>query len=461
MEDRTFLTNNHPTDGISDTFREYIAALVEEVVINGEPCDAQKKWLRKNSEGEGVDYATLEKNLAEFFEVVEESKTLHTKSSLLAAKLLARDCFLSENALKKLMEGTSSSPIPIPLATEFVDPQFLIRDGKLAEVEKDGRLIIPCGWKSAMGFHEGLACVETDDGLRGYIDTTGNIAIPCIWKIAESFSEGLALVAKQGEYYFINKAGDPVITFGPDLNPNVRCGGFHEGLAVVRDEQSNKFGFIDKSGHIAIPCTWYDASWFEDGLASVENNQGKQGCIDKNGRVVISCKYDEELCFSEGLATIYNEWENGGSFLIDKTGQKVCNIGFGCGIITFKEGLGSIEDYGFIDKTGKLIIEDKWSPEWMGFTEGLAPTEDGFIDHSGQVVIPADWECCDEFNGGLAWVSKGEKYGFIDHGGRLVIPYLWDNAAAFSDGLARVKMNDRNYFINKQGKVLCNCKKQH
>ena len=60
MEDRTFLTNNHPTNGISDTFRQFIEALVEEVVINGEPFDAQKKWLRKHSEAEGLNYDTVE-----------------------------------------------------------------------------------------------------------------------------------------------------------------------------------------------------------------------------------------------------------------------------------------------------------------------------------------------------------------------------------------------------------------
>ena len=65
MEDRTFSTNNHPTNGISDTFRQFIEALAEEVVINGEPFDAQKKWLRKYSEAEVVDYTPL--NLDELF----------------------------------------------------------------------------------------------------------------------------------------------------------------------------------------------------------------------------------------------------------------------------------------------------------------------------------------------------------------------------------------------------------
>ena len=109
MEDRTFLTNNHPTDGISDTFREYIAALVEEVVINGEPFEAQKKWLRKNSENEGVNYAALERNLTDFFVSMEDWKVLKSTSSQIAAKLLARDCYLDEGKVDDFVSAINKA----------------------------------------------------------------------------------------------------------------------------------------------------------------------------------------------------------------------------------------------------------------------------------------------------------------------------------------------------------------
>ena len=105
MEDRTFLTNNHPTDGISDTFRQFIEALVEEVVINGEPFDAQKKWLRKNSENEGVDYTALEKGLLNLFEAFKELKNHKSNSLVLLAKMLAKDCYISDEMLDKLVSA--------------------------------------------------------------------------------------------------------------------------------------------------------------------------------------------------------------------------------------------------------------------------------------------------------------------------------------------------------------------
>ena len=154
MEDRTFFTNNHPTDGISDSFREFIEALVEEVALHGEPFDAKKKWLRKFSEGEGVDYVSLEKNLEDLFQIIEEWRVSQSKSSQIAMKMLAKDCFLSDSMVKKIMEVSvsttpvsASTPSPRPAPTqsdiEFVDPMLLIHGGSIVEIEKDGHVLVP------------------------------------------------------------------------------------------------------------------------------------------------------------------------------------------------------------------------------------------------------------------------------------------------------------------------------
>jgi chaperonin GroEL len=108
MEDRTFSTNNYPTDGISDTLRQFIEALVEEVVINGESFETQKKWLRKNSEAEGVDYASLEQNLKDLFQIIEEWRANQSKSSQIAMKTLAKDCYLCDTKVLELMENISN-----------------------------------------------------------------------------------------------------------------------------------------------------------------------------------------------------------------------------------------------------------------------------------------------------------------------------------------------------------------
>jgi hypothetical protein len=97
------------TIGVSDTFREYIEALVEEVVINSEPFEAQKKWLRKNSEAEGLDYVSFEKNLEDLFQIIEEWRASQSKSCQIAMKMLAKDCFLSEDVIEKLLSVKNKS----------------------------------------------------------------------------------------------------------------------------------------------------------------------------------------------------------------------------------------------------------------------------------------------------------------------------------------------------------------
>jgi len=102
MQDKTTL-------GISNTFRQFIEALVEEVAINGEPFDAQKKWLRKHSEAERLDYINLEQNLEDLFQIIEEWRTDQSKSSQIAMKTLAKDCYLSEEEIQKLLTAKRES----------------------------------------------------------------------------------------------------------------------------------------------------------------------------------------------------------------------------------------------------------------------------------------------------------------------------------------------------------------
>ena len=107
-----------------------------------------------------------------------------------------------------------------------------------------------------------------------------------------------------------------------------------------------------------------------------------------------------------------------------------------------KEYLSDIEgDYGFIDKTDKVVIPCTWNGAG-DFSEGLAPVmndkeEWGYIDKTGQVVIPCQWASTDGFSEGLAPVMNDkEKWGYIDKTGQEVIPCQWASADGFSGGLA-------------------------
>ena len=50
---------------------------------------------------------------------------------------------------------------------------------------------------------------------------------------------------------------------------------------------------------------------------------------------------------------------------------------------------------------------------------------------------------------GLAYHGKNGKYGFIDQSGNFVIPSIYDDASNFSEGFAAVKQKGKWGYISK------------
>ena len=131
---------------------------------------------------------------------------------------------------------------------------------------------------------------------------------------------------------------------------------------------------------------------------------------------------------------------------------------------------------GFIDRTGKVVIPPQFdSAEY--FSEGLAAVEVGekwgligksggekwgFIDRSGNMVIQPQYDSVGwhgHFSEGLALVYVHGKCGFIDKTGKMVIQPQFDEAnGEFADGLAGVVIGDREKgkigFIDKTGRMV-------
>lgn len=133
---------------------------------------------------------------------------------------------------------------------ENIKLEPLIKDGKWGFADEAGNVVIPCKWKFAWSFSEGLARVYGDNGKYGFIDKTGKVVIPCKWKLAGSFSEGLAYV----------------------------------------EDDNGKYGFIDKTGKVVLPFKWSIAGSFSEGLALVKDDNGNWWKIDKTGKVVREVK---------------------------------------------------------------------------------------------------------------------------------------------------------------------------
>ena len=174
---------------------------------------------------------------------------------------------------------------------------------------------------------------------------------------------------------------------------------YYSGLARIQDDNTNKYGFIDKTGKVVIPCEWKDARDFGDcveNMARVENDNGLYGLIDKAGRVVIPCR-----------------WKFIGDYYQDLD-------------------LISVQDandlYGLIDKAGKVVIPCRWNTTGDYYKDwGLLVVRDanglwGFIDKAGKVVIPCKYEgLYGKENGKLKVRIERERHTYellIDRTGR-------------------------------------------
>jgi hypothetical protein len=284
----------------------------------------------------------------------------------------------------------------------------------------------------------------------------------------------LFVIKQKGKFGYIYKTGK--IAIEPQFD-NARS--FSEGLAAV--QKGKKWGFIDKNGKYVIEPTHSNvdnASNFSEGLAFIPNN----GFIDQTGKVVIETQkyvmYADK--FSEGLAWYNNREDKYG--YINQQGDTAIEPQF-THANNFSEGLAAVrfgskdsEKFGYIDTSGKFVIEPKYS--WAEkFSEGFAAVQVsvvqdsstfkklvykyGYIDKTGQIVIEPQFEDAIDFSDGLAGVKINEKWGYINKSGKIVIKPQYNITRSFSEGLAKVFDNDNIYFryIDKNGKTVITFKK--
>jgi hypothetical protein len=191
-----------------------------------------------------------------------------------------------------------------------------------------------------------------------------------------------------------------------------------DGVAVVGDEKLYKL--IDSKGeeiNTEIPVHIWDdhhyiKAWFSDGLI-VTRHRTKFGCLDTSGRIAIPYKYYDIEEFKDGHA-----------------------------IARIKK------DFFVLNKKGREIqINDTTIKKAKPFYENLAAYaakngKSGFIDTTGRVVIPAQFEGVGNFSNGLAWArADNGLIGFINSEGKWVIPPSFDAVNSFDkqSGLAKVK----------------------
>lgn len=261
-----------------------------------------------------------------------------------------------------------------------------------------------------------------------------------------------------------------------------------DGLAPFFILEEQQFTYIDEKGQFPFAASFSQAYPFSEGLAAVLVD-GQWGYIDTTGAYVIEPQFggDHIGSFSDGLAFVGEELTDLGPVrtwvYINKQGEKV--LGPYSAAYAFIDGMAGVVEpgdgdtrrQGFIDKTGKFVLELEYSKEVAQTpagspTQGLFPVRDikkqfdgggcatGFMNEKGEWVIEPQFCEVSVFQDGLARVSTGtgaeRLYGYIDKTGKLVVDAQYLYSTDFSGGCAYVMWDNVRSFglIDRLGKYI-------
>ena len=292
---------------------------------------------------------------------------------------------------------------------------------------------------------EGIIPVVSDDKM-GAITINGDIVVPTQYDVVSGCKDGMIRVF----------SGEAVTLDGGNRIKNGK----------------GKLGFYNSEGTMVIDSIYDNAYDFQDGFAFVQQNS-KWGAIDKQGNVIIHFEYDYVVGTSDGIGVVYKGELNKGIpvegkgkyYFIDKTGAVIADDFEDAR--TFKEGLAVVKTkgkYGYINHAGELVIPAKLE-DANDFSEGKAIVfANGkyiIIDPSGKTIAECEKKAKDiqfigNFSDGMAYVdNKNYRYGFIDENGKEAVPCQYKFMREYTNGYAPVKKEDEKWgIIDKAGNTV-------
>lgn len=294
------------------------------------------------------------------------------------------------------------------------------------------------------------------DRLTGFADATGKIIVSPLYETVRHYHNGHYLVQKNGSsaWLVLDESGTPKYSLPLGLEP---LGDFEyknelkEGIIFAESKTSSSIGMrglydLQKAKFFPVSknCHVYG---FSEGVSRIQDSASpfEFGFVDCEGHFLIKEQYGLALDFHEGLAAVRkdNRWS-----YINSAGNTVIELPDNCSYAgSFCEGLASVAiggeateasssirpgaKWGFIDKTGKLVIPAKY------YVDRLLEFESA----PGRYLME-DNNFAPRFRDGLAPVATGSeidrRYGYIDHSGKWVISPQFKDATEFANGSALV-----------------------
>lgn len=252
--------------------------------------------------------------------------------------------------------------------------------GKTGIINHQGKLVVPIKYDSFWGAYPcPIVCAIISDKC-GYIDIrNGKELCPITLDEKSIYSD---YQDNCTDNMFVFNIGEDIYIYNLENCKLFRSSRYKEiyrygnGLCCVRDKVSGKVGFIDKVGKLVIPCTFDEPSYvyeFHGNICTMENN-----CIDRQGNLLRTSPnyiYQFGEYYIEGCSDFPNHYKN----LLDKN-MNIIYSGFSINDsrefpLAVKKENKSDSKWGFIDKSGKLVIPYQFN-ESYNFHDGFATLEE-------------------------------------------------------------------------------------
>ena len=182
------------------------------------------------------------------------------------------------------------------------------------------------------GYRDGIGLVwekNKDEFLYSIVDRNGNVLLTDIEQAHSVYSNGmLAVIMKDGKSGFVNTNGKFVLEtsfyidpddFGPRKRPIIWYT-FNENYALVKTKEMNWVQFDKKGNRKTLPDSIEPVDpYYENGLVLIRDKKTKKyGYMNPNFKIVIPCKFDAARKFLGKYAVVVYEDKDA---IIDKKGN--------------------------------------------------------------------------------------------------------------------------------------------
>lgn len=351
--------------------------------------------------------------------------------------------------------------------TEYVSPEkiYLRIDDNVGICDIDGRIIVPVKYEDAA--YSGNLIAMVKEGSRWYLlNCTSGLLSETQYNEVYEIRTGIHTDNNMIKGYYVKKNGKwgCIDSFG-----NTVIQTKYEGLdkfdlkGRARVIYNGKFGIVDCGGSEIIPTGYDYIHPFGNLNVAVAQIGSRYGAVNLDGSVAIPFEYDYIYSFADNPSTV--AYKNNEFSIILTDGTKVTDKTYRY-IEEFKNGIALAygDGYGYIDLYGNEVIDcihsdvkqgtaisvflkkdDKWAlflPNGENvsgyvynnagdFENGLSAVsmiidgkeKYGYVNDSGDTIIPFEYSFAQKFRYGKAIVSKNGKHGIIDYEGNAVIPF--------------------------------------